>query len=75
MRNETARTEMNGKVINLHYTDICNYRCRFCYARFGTTPLSLDDWKRSLTISSVMSKSSASTSPAVNLWLPLMFRV
>ena len=37
---------MNGKVINLHYTDICNYRCRFCYARFGTTPLSLDDWKK-----------------------------
>lgn len=37
---------MDGKVINLHYTDICNYHCRFCYARFGVTPLALEDWKR-----------------------------
>ena len=35
-----------GKVINLHYTDICNYRCRFCHSRFGTTPLRFEDWER-----------------------------
>ena len=36
----------NGLVINLHYTEACNYRCRQCYARFGVTPLRLEDWKR-----------------------------
>ena len=44
MKNMSAN--MNEKVINLHYTDICNYHCRFCYARFGITPLALEDWKR-----------------------------
>ncbi len=38
--------EMDGKVVNLHYTDICNYRCRFCYAKFSRTPLTLDEWKK-----------------------------
>ena len=33
-------------VINLHYTDICNYRCRFCHSRFSKTPLGLEEWKR-----------------------------
>ena len=36
----------NGLVINLHYTEACNYRCRQCHARFGVTPLRLEDWKR-----------------------------
>ena len=35
-----------AKVINLHYTDRCNYRCRFCHCRFQKTPLSMDDWKK-----------------------------
>ena len=35
----------NGLVINLHFTDRCNYHCKFCYARFGVTPLSFNDWK------------------------------
>lgn len=46
MRKDDVKNAMNEKVINLHYTDICNYRCRFCYARFGTTPLALNDWKK-----------------------------
>ena len=33
-------------VINLHYTDICNYRCRFCHSRFAKTPLGLEEWKQ-----------------------------
>ena len=46
MKTKNTNLNMNEKVINLHYIDICNYRCRFCYARFGTTPLSLEDWKK-----------------------------
>ena len=38
--------EYRNLVINLHYTDICNYRCRFCHSRFSKTPLGLEDWKR-----------------------------
>lgn len=38
--------EYRDLVINLHYTDICNYRCRFCHSRFGKTPLELEEWKR-----------------------------
>lgn len=37
---------LNGLVINLHYTEACNYRCRQCFARFGVTPLRFEDWKR-----------------------------
>ena len=32
-------------VINLHITDACNFRCKFCYAQFERTVLSLNDWK------------------------------
>ena len=42
----TASDLLNGLVINLHYTEACNYRCRQCYARFGVTPLRFEDWKR-----------------------------
>lgn len=38
--------EYEDLVVNLHYTDICNYRCRFCHSRFGKTPLGLEEWKR-----------------------------
>ena len=41
MRNDFA----NAKVVNLHYTNLCNYRCRFCHSHFQKTPLSFDDWK------------------------------
>ena len=39
-------TDRIEKVINLHYTERCNYRCRFCHSRFGKTPLGLEDWKK-----------------------------
>lgn len=42
MKNEVPA---DGLVINLHFTDVCNYHCKFCFARFGVTPLSLKDWK------------------------------
>lgn len=35
----------DGLVVNLHYTDACNYRCRFCHSHFKPSPLSLTDWK------------------------------
>ena len=41
-----AMKEYQDLVVNLHYTDICNYRCRFCHSRFGRTPLGLEEWKR-----------------------------
>ena len=41
-----AMEECQDLVVNLHYTDICNYRCRFCHSRFGRTPLGLEEWKR-----------------------------
>lgn len=34
-----------AKVVNLHYTNHCNYRCRFCHSHFQKTPLTFDDWK------------------------------
>ncbi len=34
-----------SKVVNLHYTNHCNYRCRFCHSHFQKTPLTFDDWK------------------------------
>lgn len=42
----TSGNFFDGLVVNLHYTDVCNYRCRQCYANFGVTPLRLEDWKR-----------------------------
>ena len=35
-----------SKVVNLHYTDRCNYHCRFCHCRFQKTPLSMEDWRK-----------------------------
>lgn len=34
------------KVINLHFTNICNYKCRFCHSRFPKPSLTLGDWKK-----------------------------
>ncbi len=39
-------TTNNSKVVNLHYTNRCNYRCRFCHSHFQKTPLTFDDWKK-----------------------------
>lgn len=34
-------------VINLHILESCNYRCKYCFAHFGSKKiLSLDEWKR-----------------------------
>ena len=46
MRRMKNEVPADGLVVNLHFTDACNYRCKFCFARFGVTPLSLEDWKR-----------------------------
>ncbi len=37
---------VNGWVVNLHFTDSCNYHCRFCHSHFCMAPLSLEDWKK-----------------------------
>lgn len=42
-----------AKVVNLHYTNLCNYRCRFCHSHFQKTPLTFDDWK--IIIDNIMS--------------------
>ena len=36
----------DGVVINLHFTDACNFHCKFCHSHFEKTYLSLNDWKR-----------------------------
>ena len=36
----------DGLVINLHFTDACNFRCKFCHSHFEKTHLSLDNWKK-----------------------------
>ena len=41
-----ANINTDSKVVNLHYTDRCNYLCRFCHCRFQKTPLGMDDWKK-----------------------------
>ena len=41
-----ANSNPDSKVVNLHYTDRCNYRCRFCHCRFQKTPLAMDDWRK-----------------------------
>lgn len=35
-----------SKVINLHFTNACNYKCRFCHSRFQKSSLTLEDWKK-----------------------------
>ena len=35
-----------GMVVNLHFTDFCNCRCRFCHSRFQRSRLGLADWER-----------------------------
>ena len=40
-----ANSNPDSKVVNLHYTDNCNYQCRFCHSRFQQNALSLADWK------------------------------
>ena len=40
-----ANNVTKAKVVNLHYTNHCNYRCRFCHSHFQKTPLTFDDWK------------------------------
>ena len=33
--------------VNLHITERCNYRCRYCFAHFGSNrDLPLEDWRR-----------------------------
>ncbi|MBR2625610.1 MAG: radical SAM protein [Lentisphaeria bacterium] len=36
----------SGLVINLHFTNACNFRCKFCHSRFEKSNLSLQDWKK-----------------------------
>lgn len=35
-----------GMVVNLHFTDFCNCRCRFCHSRFQRSRLGLADWEK-----------------------------
>ena len=37
---------ISGMVVNLHFTDFCNCRCRFCHSRFQKSRLGLDEWKK-----------------------------
>ena len=38
---------MNGLKINLHITERCNYKCKYCFAHFdGQKDLSLEQWKK-----------------------------
>ena len=37
---------MKANVVNFHITDKCNFRCSYCFARFGQRDLPLDDAKR-----------------------------
>lgn len=34
-----------GYIINLHVTEYCNYKCKFCYGKFQNNDLKLEDWK------------------------------
>ena len=43
MRNQQKES---GMVVNLHFTDFCNCRCRFCHSRFQRSRLGLADWER-----------------------------
>ncbi|MBE6376816.1 MAG: radical SAM protein [Lentisphaerae bacterium] len=36
----------SGLVINLHFTNACNFHCKFCHSRFEKSKLSLQDWKK-----------------------------
>ena len=42
----TKYSVADGLVINLHFTDACNFRCKFCHSHFGMTPLTLNNWKQ-----------------------------
>lgn len=38
---------MNGLKINLHITERCNYKCKYCFAHFnGQKDLPLEQWKK-----------------------------
>lgn len=38
---------MKGLKVNLHITERCNYRCKYCFAHFGKkNDLSLEQWQR-----------------------------
>lgn len=38
---------MNGLKVNLHITERCNYKCKYCFAHFdGQRDLSLEQWKK-----------------------------
>lgn len=38
---------MNGLKVNLHITDRCNYKCKYCFAHFNRQKdLSLEQWKK-----------------------------
>jgi radical S-adenosyl methionine domain-containing protein 2 len=49
----------NGYVINLHLLESCNYRCKHCFAHFGSEKmLSVRDWKQ--IIDNITEKTSVS---------------
>lgn len=33
-----------GYVVNLHITEVCNYKCVFCHCRFKKSNLKVEDW-------------------------------
>ena len=48
IRSETKKgdKQMKPHVINFHITDKCNYRCRYCFAKFHQQDLPFEDAKR-----------------------------
>jgi len=41
-----SRKQKDGMVVNLHFTDFCNCRCRFCHSRFQRSRLGLAEWEK-----------------------------